>query len=94
VAISSGIATGMLIEKTPPVYPPLAKTAHVAGTVELHATIATNGTIKDLHAVSGPVMLRQAAVDAVRNWRYQPYKLNDQPVEVETTINIVFTLGG
>jgi protein TonB len=94
VAISSGIATGMLIEKTPPVYPPLAKTAHVAGTVELHATIATNGTIKDLRAVSGPVMLRQAAVDAVRNWRYQPYKLNDQPVEVETTINIVFTLGG
>jgi periplasmic protein TonB len=94
VAISSGIATGMLIVKTPPVYPPLAKTAHVAGTVELHATIATNGTIKDLHAVNGPVMLRQAAVDAVRNWRYQPYKLNDQPVEVETTINIVFSLGG
>ena len=93
VAISSGIATGMLILKTAPVYPPLAKTAHVAGTVVLHATIATNGTIKDLRAVSGPVMLRQAAEDAVRNWRYQPYKLNNQPVEVETTINIVFTLG-
>jgi protein TonB len=94
VAISSGIAKGMLIQSPPPVYPPLAKTAHVAGTVELHATIATNGTIKDLHAVNGPVMLRQAAIDAVRSWRYQPYKLNDQPVEVETTINIVFTLGG
>jgi protein TonB len=94
VAISSGVATGMLINSTPPVYPPLARTAHVAGTVELHATISTNGTIKDLRAVSGPVMLRQAAVDAVRNWRYKPYKLNDQPVEVETTINIVFTLGG
>jgi protein TonB len=83
----------MLINSTPPIYPPLAKTAHVAGTVELHATISTNGTIKDLRAVSGPAMLRQAAVDAVRNWRYQPYKLNSQPVEVETTINIVFTLG-
>jgi protein TonB len=94
VAISSGIATGMLVQSTPPAYPPLAKTAHVAGTVELHATIATNGTIKDLRAVNGPVMLRQAAVDAVKNWRYQPYKLNNQPVEVETTINIVFTLGG
>jgi periplasmic protein TonB len=94
VAISSGVATGMLIQRTPPDYPPLAKTAHVAGTVELHATISTNGTIKDLHAVSGPVMLRQAALDAVRNWRYKPYKLNDQPVEVETTINVVFTLGG
>jgi protein TonB len=94
LAISSGVATGMLIQRTPPDYPPLAKTAHVAGTVELHATISTNGTIKDLHAVSGPVMLRQAALDAVRNWRYKPYKLNDQPVEVETTINVVFTLGG
>jgi TonB family protein len=94
VAISSGVATGMLIQSTPPIYPPIAKTARVAGTVELHATISANGTIKDLHAVSGPVMLRQAAVDAVRNWRYKPYRLNNQPVEVETTINVVFTLGG
>jgi TonB family protein len=93
VAISSGVATGMLIQSTPPDYPPIAKTAHVAGTVELHATIATNGTIKDLHAVSGPIMLRQAALDAVRNWRYKPYRLNNQPVEVETTINVVFALG-
>jgi periplasmic protein TonB len=93
VTISSGVATGMLINSTPPVYPPLARTTRVAGTVELHATISTNGTIQDLRAVSGPVMLRQAAVDAVRNWRYKPYKLNNQPVEVETTIDIVFTLG-
>ena len=94
VAISSGVATGMLINSTPPVYPPIAKTARVAGAVELHATISTNGTIEDLQVVSGPVMLRQAAVDAVRSWRYQPYKLNNQPVEVETTINVLFTLGG
>jgi TonB family protein len=94
VVVSFGVAKGMLLQSPPPVYPPLAKTAHVSGTVELHATIATNGTIKDLHAVNGPVMLRQAAIDAVRNWRYKPYKLNDQPVEVETTINVVFTLGG
>lgn len=93
VAISSGVATGMLIQRTPPEYPPIAKTAHVAGTVELHATIATDGTIKDLHAVSGPLMLRQAALDAVRNWRYKPYKLNNEPVEVETTVNVVFSLG-
>jgi protein TonB len=94
IVVSSGVATGMLIQSTPPIYPPLAKTAHVAGTVELHATISANGTIKDLHAVSGPAMLRQAAVDAVRTWRYKPYKLNNQPVEVETTINVIFTLGG
>ena len=94
VAISSGVATGMLIHSTPPDYPPIAKTARVAGTVELHATISTNGTIEDLQVVSGPVMLRQAALDAVRKWRYKPYRLNNQPVEVKTTINVVFTLGG
>ena len=94
VVVSSGVATGMLIQSTPAVYPPVARTAHVSGTVELHATISTNGTIKDLRAVSGPAMLRQAALDAVRNWRYKPYMLNNQPVEVETTINVVFSLGG
>jgi len=94
VAISPGVTTGMLIQSTPPDYPLIAKAARVAGTVELHATISSNGTIKDLQVVSGPVMLRQAAVDAVRNWRYKPYRLNNQPVEVITTINVVFTLGG
>ena len=94
IAISSGVAIGMLIQKTPPDYPTIAKTARVSGTVEVHATISTNGTIKDLHAVSGPVMLRQAAADAVRKWRYKPYMLNNRPVEVETTINVIFTLGG
>ena len=94
LAISSGVATGMLIQKTPPVYPPIAKSARVSGTVELHATISKNGTIKDLHVVSGPAMLRQAAVDAVRTWRYKPYRLNNEPTEVETTINVIFTLGG
>jgi TonB family protein len=94
IELSSGVATGMLIQSTPPIYPPFARSTHVTGTVELHATITANGTIKDLRAVTGPVMLRQAAVDAVRNWRYKPYRLNNQPVEVETTIKIVFTLGG
>jgi TonB family protein len=93
VAISSGVAAGMLIQKTPPIYPSIAKTARVGGTVELAATIARNGTIKDLHVVNGPTMLRQAALDAVRTWRYKPYKLNNQPTEVETTVNVVFTLG-
>jgi TonB family protein len=92
VAISSGVATGMLIRKTPPVYPPIAKTARVDGTVELAATISKTGTIKDLRVVSGPAMLRQAAVDAVRTWRYKPYELNNEPVDVETSINVVFNL--
>jgi protein TonB len=92
--ISSGVAAGMLILKTPPIYPPIARAARVSGTVELHATISKNGTIKDLHVVNGPAMLQQAAVDAVRNWRYKPYKLSNEPVEVETTIKLVFSLGG
>ena len=94
VAISSGVAAGMLIQKTPALYPPIAKSARVSGTVELHATISRNGTIKDLHVLSGPAMLRQAGADAVRNWRYRPYRLNNEPTEVETTISVIFTLGG
>jgi protein TonB len=94
LVISSGVATGMLIQKTPPVYPLIAKSARVSGTVELHATISKSGWITDLHVVSGPDMLRQAALDAVRQWRYKPYTLNNQPTEVETTINVVFTLVG
>ena len=78
---------------TPPVYPPIAKAARVSGTVEMNATISKKGTIKDVHVVSGPPMLQQAAVDAVRNWRYKPYKLSNQPIEVETTIRLVFSLG-
>jgi protein TonB len=94
VAISSGVAQGMLVQRTTPVYPPIAKTARVAGTVVLQATISKNGTVEGLRVVSGPEMLRQSAVDAVRNWRYKPYKLNNDPVEVETTVSVVFSLGG
>jgi protein TonB len=84
----------MMIQGPPPLYPAIAKAAHVSGTVELNAVISKNGTIKDLRVVSGPAMLRQAAVDAVRSWRYKPYKLNNQPTEVETTIKVIFSLGG
>jgi len=92
--ISSGVATGMLVHRTTPVYPLAAKAAHVAGTVEVQATIAKDGTIRDPRAVSGPELLRQAAVDAVRTWRYKPYELNHEPVEVETTVEVIFALGG
>jgi protein TonB len=83
----------MLISKTQPVYPIDAKQARVSGTVVLRAVIGTDGIIKDLRVVSGPDLLRQAALDAVQQWRYRPYLLNDDPVEVRTTINIIFTLG-
>ncbi len=94
VNVSAGVAIGLLIQKTTPVYPPIAKTARVSGTVVLQAIISKAGTIDDLHVVSGPEMLREAALNAVRNWRYKPYTLNNQPIEVETTVNVIFTLAG
>jgi protein TonB len=94
INISGGVAAGYLLQKTIPVYPPIAKAARVQGTVQLQATISKTGTIEGLRVISGPAMLTQAAVDAVRSWRYRPYLLNGDPVEVETTVNVVFTLGG
>jgi protein TonB len=94
VNISAGVSTGLLIQKTTPVYPPIAKAARVSGTVVLQATISKTGTIQNLKVMSGPAMLQQAALDAVRQWRYRPYLLNNEPVEVDTTVNVVFTLGG
>ena len=94
VNISAGVAVGLLIQKTVPTYPPIAKAARVSGTVVLQATISKQGTIENLHVVSGPAMLQQAAMDAVRTWRYRPYLLNNEPVEVDTTVNVIFTLGG
>ncbi len=94
VNISAGVAQGMLIQKTVPVYPPIAKAARVSGTVVIQATISKTGTIENLHVISGPAMLQQAAMDAVKSWRYRPYLLNNEPVEVETTVNVIFTLGG
>jgi protein TonB len=94
VAISAGVAQGMLLQKTIPLYPPIAKAARVSGTVILQATISKTGTITNLRVVGGPAMLQQAAMDAVKTWRYRPYLLNNEPVEVETTVNVVFTLGG
>jgi periplasmic protein TonB len=77
-----------------PVYPPIAKAARISGTVVLSATISKAGTIEGLKVMSGPPMLQNSALEAVRNWRYKPYILNGEPVEVETQINVVFNLGG
>jgi protein TonB len=94
VNISGGVAAGMLLDKTMPMYPPIAKAARVSGTVVLQATISKTGTITNLRVISGPAMLQQSAMDAVRSWRYRPYMLNGDPVEVDTTVNVVFSLGG
>jgi TonB family protein len=92
VSVSAQMAAGMLLKRVPPDYPPIAKAARVSGTVVLQATISKLGTIENLKVVSGPAMLQQAALDAVKHWRYRPYLLNGEPVEVMTTINVIFTL--
>ena len=94
IAISSGVAQGNLIQQVKPTYPAIAKAAHQSGTVVLQATISKTGTIEGLKVISGNAMLQGAALDAVRQWRYKPYMLNGDPVEVDTTINVVFNLGG
>jgi protein TonB len=93
LSISSGVMAGNLLSKTLPRYPEIARTTHIQGAVVLQATISRNGSIENLRIVSGPPLLRQAAIDAVQAWRYKPYLLNGDPVEVETTINVVFNLG-
>lgn len=91
-AISAGVAEGMLIHRTEPVYPEFAKNAHVSGTVMLGGEITKTGSLAGLHVLSGPPVLRGPALDAVKNWRYRPYMLNNQPVEVQTTIKVIFSL--
>jgi len=90
--VSSMVVEGLIIRKTIPTYPAIARAMGVQGTVVLQASISKQGTIENLHVVSGPAMLQQAALDAVKTWRYKPYMLNDQPVEVETTVNVVFSI--
>jgi len=92
VRISQGVTKGLLIQKLEPSYPPLARAARVQGEVILSAVIDTNGEIKNLQLVSGHPMLVPSAIAAVRQWRYKPYLLNGQPVEVETTITVIFAL--
>jgi len=81
-----------LIYKPLPQYSQLARAIHAEGTVVLAATISKNGTITNLRVVSGSAVLQQSAVGAVSNWRYRPYMLNGQPVEVETTVDVIFKL--
>jgi len=94
VNISADVANGLVIEKTMPLYPPIAKAARVSGTVVMQATISQLGTVTSLQVISGPAMLQQAALDAVKTWRYRPYLINNEPVDVETTVNVTFSLGG
>ena len=86
------VIAAMALYQPKPVYPPLARMARIQGTVVLQAILSRDGTIQDLKVLSGHPLLVQAALDAVRTWRYQPTLLNSEPVEVLTEIDVKFTL--
>ncbi|HEX4006473.1 MAG TPA: M56 family metallopeptidase [Acidobacteriaceae bacterium] len=92
VHVAAGIMAGQRISGENPVYPQEAKDQHVQGTVVLGATIGKDGTVVELHVVSGPPTLQKSSTDAVKTWLYKPYLLNGDPVAVETTINVIYSL--
>jgi periplasmic protein TonB len=94
VRVSAGVTSGLLIRKVNPTYPPLARQARISGTVVLRAVISKDGSIENLSLVSGHPMLAPAAIDAVKQWKYKPYLLNGEPVEVDTEVQVNFTLAG
>jgi protein TonB len=90
VRISQGVTKGMVTYKPEPVYPVLARNARIQGDVVLTAVISAEGQITQLKVLSGHALLVQAALDAVKQWRYRPFLLNGQPIEVETTVTVSF----
>lgn len=93
IRIGGNVASANITHLVQPVYPQIAKTAGISGTVVLHCIIAKDGTMSQVEYVSGPPLLIKAAMDAVRQWIYAPTKLNGQVVEVDTTVSVVFQLG-
>jgi protein TonB len=94
VRVSSGVVSGLLLRKVNPTYPPLARQARIQGVVVLQAQISKDGNIENLQLISGHPMLAPAAIEAVKQWKYKPYLLNGEPVEVETQVQVNFTLSG
>jgi periplasmic protein TonB len=90
---TSNMLEGSLIWQVQPNYPPLARSARIQGPVVLFATISTTGVIENLRVMRGHPLLVGAAIDAVKQWRYRPYILNGEPIEVETEITVNFVLG-
>jgi protein TonB len=90
IRVGGAVASANLIHQVAPVYP---KEKHITGAVLLHAIIGKDGTIENLEYVSGPSELTPSAMEAVKQWRYKPTLLNGDPVQVDTTISVVYTLG-
>lgn len=93
IRVGGAVQAASLVKQVKPEYPPIAKSAHVSGTVTLRAIIAKDGSVEQLQFVSGPPLLMASAMSAVKEWKYKPTTLNGQPVEVDTTVQVVFSLG-
>jgi protein TonB len=92
LSVSQGVSQGLLYKKVAPSYPPNALRMHVEGTVELLATISGEGNITHIKLVSGNPQLAEAASNAVKQWKYKPYLLNGEPVEIQTQVTVNFKL--
>ena len=92
VRVSSGVMQALLVKKVPPQYPQDAKDQQIQGVVVLKAVINKEGNVSNLELVSGHPMLAPAAIEAVKQWKYRPFLLNGEPVEVESQVQINFTL--
>ena len=90
--VSQGVMEARLVHRVQPEYPAPARILHISGMVELRARIGTDGSVRELEVVSGNPILARAAREAVQQWRYQPTRLNGQPVEVETHITVTFVM--
>src|SRR6266851_3447285 len=90
--VGGNVQAARIVNRVQPVYPPLARQTRISGTVRLHAIIGKDGAIQQLEVMSGHPLLQQAALDAVRQWRYQPTLLNGDAVDVDTTIDVIFSL--
>lgn len=89
---SEGVMAASLLHRVEPEYPKIARYARISGAVRLHAIIGTDGAVQQIGVISGSGILAQAAIDAVRQWRYRPTLLNGQPVEVDTEVTVNFSL--
>ena len=90
--VPAKVMAARIVSQVQPKYPEQAKKKRIQGTVVLNVEIGTDGTVEDVKVASGPKELRQSALVAVRQWKYKPYLLNGSPVEVDTTISVVYTL--
>jgi TonB family protein len=93
LTVPASVVAENILTKVAPKYPDAAKKARIQGKVLLEAVLGKDGSIENLRVISGPKELQESSLDAVRQWTYKPYLLNGDPVEIKTTISVIYSLG-